>query len=242
MNTNPDSGGRRRPARRPIGAVAPQTPTLAATPTPAQPFDLNTDPILQQIHAASARSVADAQATELAGRKQALTDFGYDPGLSGLYPDESTQQAARANPFSVLANLLYQHQQAGHALDEGYNKQNLFYSSTRAEGLADEQRNYQQQRASGISGLQNQLTGLADAVLAAKNGAAATDAQGLSDAFARYQPPAAAAQPVAPPAGGGGTPALPTFNPSQTNLPPKPTSLLATLADSRRRKIGGGLL
>jgi hypothetical protein len=211
-NVNSDGGVRARPKtpKRPptalTGALAGQQGGGMNAPAVQPPslVDLSMDPILQQIQAANLSNVQGAQANELAGRKQALIDYGSEPGLEGLFPDQSTQEAAKGNPFSVLANLLYAHQQDARGIDEGLNQQNLFYSSEHDRQNQDEQHHYQQGRSAAYGGLRSQLGGLGAALLAAQSNAASSNQQGLADAFGRYTPPAT----PTPPAGPGIGPSL----------------------------------
>lgn len=183
-------GSLRRPRRKPhIPVPVPGAQQVGGAQQPPPAVDLSQDPILQQIQAANLSNVQGAQANELAGRKQALIDYGYEPGLDNLYPDQSTQGAAHGNPFSTLANLVYAHQQDTRGIDEGLNQQNLFYSSAHDQATADEQHHYQQNRASAYGGLRSQLSGLGAALLAAQSNAASSNAQGAADAYARYTPP-----------------------------------------------------
>jgi hypothetical protein len=185
------------PARSPVsragGAQAPavQPPSLV---------DLSQDPILQQIQAANLANVQGAQANELAGRKQALIDYGSEPGLEGLFPDQSTQEAAKGNPFSVLANLLYAHQQDTRGIDENLNQQNLFYSSEHDRQNQDEQHHYQQGRSAAYGGLRSQLGPRRGAPRGAEQRGVVERSRELSDAYARYTPPTTVAAPPAPPA------------------------------------------
>jgi hypothetical protein len=234
MNLDPGGGGRRPKRKQPTLSAVTNALTGGGAQAPAvQPHqssmvDLSMDPILQQIHAANLANVQGAQAGELAGRKQALIDYGDEPGMESLFPDESTRSAAHGNAFSALANLLYEHQQQGRGIDENLNHQNLFYSSEHNRQNADEEHRYQQGRSGASRSLRSALSGLGAALLAAQGGAAMSNAQGASDAYSRYQPPSTIAAPAgAPPAAPGGgtssfgspTPKLPTFDTSKTTLP-----------------------
>src|SRR6266487_5305415 len=141
-------------------------------PQPAQPQlpDWQADPVLQRIQAQQQASLAQAQTAAIAQRQQAEIGFGYDPNYA--YADENTRQAAQQNPFSTLAQLLQGHQRAGTNIDEGYNKQNLFYSGHRAQALGDEAQNYLQNQYNAQQGLQRQLTGISSNLLAAQTGGA----------------------------------------------------------------------
>jgi hypothetical protein len=148
-------------------------------------IDFSGDPILAKIRAMNAQNIANAENAALAGRKQQLIGYGFDPALQGLYPDEATAEAARQNPFSTLAQLLFNHQQQGQQLTEALNKANLFYSGERIKQTGLEGRNYTLQQSQAGNALQNALNTIANSVLAAKMQAQQAELQGESDAYTR---------------------------------------------------------
>lgn len=163
-------------------------------PAPGAPgapstVDLSADPILQQIRALSQQHIQGAQTDELAARKKTLLDFGYDDRLKGLYPDAQTADAAKQNPFSLLANMKNAYEQGTKGLEDNLNKSNLFYSGARGTALADNSRHYQAQQADAFAGLNERLAQLSAALLAAKQQGQQDDLHGLADAYGRYQPP-----------------------------------------------------
>jgi len=161
--------------------AAPQAAPLAV--------DLSQDPILQQIRAIGQQHTQGAQGDELSGRKQALIAYGYDPSLDSLYPDENTREAAKQNPFSVLAIQKHDYGQRTTALEENLNKGNLFYSGARGTQLGENSRAYQQQQAGSYGVLNDTLGGLQRALLAARQEEADRNATGLAEAYGRYVPP-----------------------------------------------------
>jgi hypothetical protein len=138
---------------------------------------------------ASARSasqqVADAEASALGARKTSLIGYGYDPALQKLYPDNSTAEAARQNPFSTLAQLLYGHNQRDHSLTEALNKANLFYSGERINQTGNEGREYTLEQSQAGTALRSALAQIAQQVLQAKMQAQQNELQGESDAYNR---------------------------------------------------------
>jgi hypothetical protein len=167
--------------------VAPQTAPQATPQAQAQPQaqfpDWQADPVLQRIVAQQQASVAQAQAAAVSARQQAEINYGYDPGYQ--YADQNTSQAAQQNPFSVLAQLSQQHQRNETGIDEGYNKQNLFYSGHRAQALGDESQGYLQRQYQAGQALHGQLSGITQNLLAAQTGASNAVGQGESDAYTR---------------------------------------------------------
>lgn len=209
------------PATAPVSAPAP-VPAPTAAP-PSFTFNPDEDPIVQMVKAAGQRSVQQAEGSELAGRKQTLIDYGYDPALSSLYPDQPTSDAAQQNPFSFLANLGHGYDVAGHNLDEQLNKQNLFYSGYRGTQLGELARSEGQQQAAGYGNLQHTLGALSDALLKARADAEGANLNAAGDAYGRYTPPetapnATAGANAAAALGGGDTssptPAAPGVSPA----------------------------
>jgi hypothetical protein len=185
----------RQPVRAP-GAVAPST---TAAPAPAAPGGFDADPILQQIRALGQRNVTGAEGAELAGRKQAMIGFGYDPALASLYPDQQTAEAARQNPFSIATELVRQHGERWRGLEEDAGGRNLLVSGHHDRDVADESRRFLAEQVGAQQTLEGQLGSLATATLAARQAAADRELTGAQDAYTRalltggYADPAAAA-------------------------------------------------
>lgn len=179
------------------GAVGPGTSPAPATPAaPAAPstnalFDPSTDPILQSIKALGTKNIGDAVAGGDALRKQLLTQFG-DPALarstmfgdlnSGTIGDENTALAAQGNPFSTVAGLQHTHQTNDQGIDNSANQANLYYSSTHANQLGDENTNYLKGISDAQGSLQSQLGAVNGQLLSAHQSAdmANIDALGTS--------------------------------------------------------------
>jgi hypothetical protein len=146
-------------------------------------FDFSGDPILARIRALNAQNISQAEASALAQRKRAEIGYGYDPALQ--YEDTATQEAARQNPFSALAQLLFNHGQRAGGLDESLNKSNLFYSGERAKQVGLEGRQYTLEQTNQQGQFQNTMDAIAQAVLQAKMQAQQQEIQGESDAYGR---------------------------------------------------------
>jgi hypothetical protein len=138
---------------------------------------------LARIRAINAQNIAQAEAAALAQRKRAEIGYGYDPNLT--YEDPATAEAAKQNAFSTLYNLLLNHTDRAHGLDENLNKANLFYSGTRATEVGREGRQYLGEQSQQQGVLQNLMDTIAQGVLQTKLGAQQQEIQGESDAYNR---------------------------------------------------------
>ena len=124
------------------------------------------DPILARTRALNQKLIENARSNALAARKQEQIRYGYDPNIS--YEDAATQEAARQNAFSTLAQLLYGHNDRALQLDEDLNKANLFYSGTRAKEIGKEGRQYTLEQTQANQGYQQRLNDIAQMVLQAQ--------------------------------------------------------------------------
>lgn len=158
-------------------------PAQAPTAPPGFSFDLETDPILQRMHALAASQRAQAESGALALRKQLAIDYG-DTGY-GKTLDESTGKAAEQNPFSVFANLANQYQTGTRNLEENLNAHNLFYGGARINALANALTDYQRQQAAATGQEQQSLTGIEQNRVAALLAADQEEQQAYTDAYAR---------------------------------------------------------
>lgn len=191
---------------------APSTPTVSPAPSSTfQGTDLSADPILAQIKDIGRRSITDAAAGGLAGAKNDLINFGSlqvpqtlrdmfatetpsndallgdlpaNPVLAAL-DDAQTAQAASANPFSTTAQLANAHTSNQHNIDQTSNLANLFYSSTHANQLADENNAYLGSQNSALQALAQALSGENTGVLDALNHAHDQYLSELPNAYAR---------------------------------------------------------
>ena len=189
-----DEYGTNTSAPKHVGQVPPQyQPPATSTATSASSgsnngsqatsFDFSGDPILARIRAYNAQNISQAEASALAQRKRAEIGYGYDPNLA--YEDAATQEAARQNPFSALAQLLFGHTQRAGNLDESLNKSNLFYSGERAKQVGLEGRQYTLEQTNAQGQYQNAMDAIAQAVLRAKMQAQAQEIQAENDAYSR---------------------------------------------------------
>ena len=200
-------------------AGGPATAPGAASGAPnaaGSPFDYSADPILQQIRAAGQQQIASQEAATLAGQRRLLTDYG-DPDLarSILGAGDPAGQAAGQNPFSVRTNMKRSYDQGVGSLEEGLNKSNLFYSSTRGKELGNAATAYQGQQAGAARQVQDMLSELAAALVATRTGVSSEIAQAQAEAAQRAQEfalqygidPAAGGATVTPGAPGTAAPA-----------------------------------
>lgn len=144
------------------------------------------DPVLQQIKGLQAANIATADAQALAARQKALINFGYSSELGNLYGDQGTQGAAQANPYSVLKELENSHNLRQKNLNEGLNRSNLWYSSTRGAKLGEESKQYLGEQYDAGQKLQGYLGELENAKLGAHQNADAANAQASQDAYSRW--------------------------------------------------------
>lgn len=230
------------PAARPRAAgnsaisSALHAPEASAAVPPADPYDFTADPILRKIEALSQQARQNATANALAARKQLAIAYGDTAGiLEGDQFDQATADAAKNNPFSILAELQRGYQANTHNIDESENAANLFYSGDRVHKLGLAAEDLQRQRAQAASALQGKLGDIQSSLAAALMGADQQDISGLADAASRAQQrattygfdpgaaPAAAAAPSHAPAPAGNL----TRNPGLSTLlqqirPPAP--------------------
>lgn len=153
-------------------APAPPAPPSPVTPGAGAGADYSGDPILAQIRALygpGGSYLTSAQGSYDEGRKRELINYGYDASLDSLYPDAATKAAAQANPYSILNQLSHANQQRETNLNEGYNKQNLFYSGHRGQALGENARAYGQEQYGASQGVQNVLRGLAGTLAGAQS-------------------------------------------------------------------------
>src|SRR3954465_1193057 len=145
------------PTQQPVSAPAGITPGASAG------ADYSGDPILAQIrglYGPGGSFLTGAQGTYDEGRKRELINYGWTPETDALFPDEATRAAAKANPFSVVNQLAHNNTTRETNLNEGYNKQNLFYSGHRGQALGENARTYQGEQYAASQGLGNVLRGL----------------------------------------------------------------------------------
>jgi hypothetical protein len=168
------------------GVVLPGGVTGTA-PKPANAYDINTDPALQQANALIGLNDEQATAAALDQKKHLLTDYG-DPELAKavLGASDPTVEAAGQNPFSTRAGLATQRDRTLHDLTEQLNQANLLYSGYRVNQEGQAAHDYQDALAKaaaaagqGLSGIDANLAG----VLAQSNRDRAAT---INDAYGRH--------------------------------------------------------
>lgn len=150
-------------------------------------LNIATDPAVVSAQANAQRIRQLAQATALRQSIEAASSLGDEGVLRSIEGISEEQiQAALANPFTQLKDIAKSGKRDRRGIDEGRNKQGLFFSSTRADDLGQSVENQQRNLQSAISGTKQQLGGIQD-ILSGRN----LDAdQGVSDAVVgaqRYQ-------------------------------------------------------
>lgn len=151
---------------------------------PPDPYDTSGDPILAKIHAITATARANAQGNAIMQRNQLAVALG---DATGITDDPNYADAAAHNPNSILAQLLKGYGDTVHSHDEALNKDNLFYSGTRAKTLTDDANDYQGQQYTARSGALASLSGIGSDLATALSGADSQDEQGLEAAYGRAQ-------------------------------------------------------
>lgn len=181
-------------------ATTPKIPPTATTKAPSPNYagtDLSADPILAQIKALGQRSAQDAASGELVQAENALRNYGsvnvpqslrdflatQTPGrddllgdlpsnpVLGALNDANTAAAAEANPFSTVKQLGQAHDTNVHSIDQATNLANLYYSSTHANELGDENQNYLGAQDSAVQALAALLSGTNNGLIDAINAA-----------------------------------------------------------------------
>lgn len=223
---------------------APKIQGTQATKAPSstvQGTDLSADPILAQIKALGQKSAQDAASGELAGAENALRNYGSvnvpqslrdfltsqtpanDPLLGdlpsnpvlGALNDANTATAAEQNPFSTVRQLSGAHDANVHGIDQASNLANLYYSSTHANELGDENQNYLGAQDSAVQQLAALLSGQNNGLIDAVNQAHQNYLSELPNAYARALANGSGdgTTPPTPPPGGAGNSVIPARPP-----------------------------
>lgn len=191
------------PAPAPAPAPAPSSggSSAPAAPTPS-PFDA--DPVLQQIKALQEQTYQHAVAAADVQRKQLLIALG-DPDMvektafgsleNPTYGDQTTELAAKQNPYSTLANLLFTHGQSQRNINEAENKANLFYSGDRIRQLGNEEHVYGSNVTTARNTTTNALNQITQGLLNTETAGSQAYLDALNAAYGRL---------VANPGSGGG--------------------------------------
>lgn len=169
----------------PSSSTSNNAPGGAAGAAPPAPFDLNADPVLQQVQAQMASSNSMAQAGALSQEEQALLQLG-DPALatSILGANDPMLAAIGNNPESQYAQLRRQYgqqlQQFGETIDPS-----LVNSGYRVQQEGQMAQALQDALANAASGFQNQYQSIQDALHQTEAQNADTLSQAWSDAYNR---------------------------------------------------------
>lgn len=156
----------------------------AGAPPPA-PFDLNADPVLQQVQAQMASANSMANASALSQEEQALLQLG-DPALaqSILGANDPMLGAIGNNPESQYAQLHRQYGQQLRQFDTTIDP-SLVNSGYRVEQEGNMAQGLQDALAQAAAGFQSQYQGIRGQLAQALAGNADTLSQAYSDAYNR---------------------------------------------------------
>lgn len=194
-------------AAPPTQPTQPQTPSQTtpqqqqqqpAAPPPGQ-YDLNADPVLQQVNAITLLADQNAQTAALRNREQMLLNYG-DPALAAsvLGADDPYVQAAGQNQQSTLAQLLRSYHHGLQNFDATLDP-SLAFSGYRIGQEGQIGQDYQDSLAQAAAGLQSGLGSVTDQLNQQLQADNAQRAQALADAYQRFVQNALAN----PPARGG---------------------------------------
>jgi hypothetical protein len=206
---SPGSDAARAPYYPTIGDTPAKTPTAATTPTtktPAGPaagsnpgapgagqsiYDLSTDPIVQKIRSLNQSNYGQSVASADSARKRALIDAGFadiarasqfgslDNPTTG---DEATALAASANPYSLAMQLARTHLANQENIDKTAGANNTYFSSTRANQLGDEGRQYLGDVSSAEGTLRDTLNGILSGLVGTRSAEQQSEADAISQA------------------------------------------------------------
>lgn len=183
-------------------------------------YDFN--PAMQEAAGIGSMGVEKARNQGASAKRKAFIDVG-SPDIAADYgADPNTVEAARQNPFSVLALLRRDAADRHTQLMNSLNSQNLFYSSTMRDELGKQAFGESQAEDNATKHLRELVGGIDRSI------------KDAAEQDAIDHPPVVTAPPVQPPgspqATGGSTTNLPPFDLSQIKLPTfsEPVDLSAT--------------
>jgi hypothetical protein len=226
-----------------VAGTSGNTPTVPAGP---QPYDINTDPALQQVQAMTGMNDQQAQAAALKQKQDQLLAYGDPTLVSSVLGDPTIAQAAAANPTSTVAQLNMQRDRNLKTLTEGLNQSNLLYSGYRVNQETQAGQDYQNALAQAAAGVNTNLGGI-DAQLAATLGTnQQQNVQALLDAYGRHatDPGVTPDTPTDPTGAGAGGAGDPTRTGSSAygqvgpSVAPDYLTALAMAARGARRPVG----
>lgn len=199
--------GQQQPQAQQSPTGDPSTDAVAAA---SQPFDLNADPVLQQVQAAVTLGNSQAQSSALNARDQALLGYG-DPALAAQVLGSSDPMVAAAgqNPESTLALLKRNYNQGLWNFDNTLDP-SLVYSGARIRGEQQLGQTYQDNLASAAANIQSTLAGINDSLNQALQGNQDRYDNALSTAYQNAISEALANPPVSFNEGAPPTPTTPS--------------------------------
>lgn len=136
----------------------------------ADPYNYESDPVLQRTRALGQRTIAEAEADALRQRRQLALDYGDAQAARELGLSEADIAAAKANPFSVRAKQAKAAHDQPMALDENLNKGNLYYSSARGTQQTNLATALLEDQSNAARGFQTSAGGISSDLLAARRG------------------------------------------------------------------------
>ena len=172
-------------AKPPSPSTSNNAPSAGGAAALPAAFDLNADPVLQQVQAQMASANSQAQAGALSQEEQALLQLG-DPALASsiLGANDPMLAAIRNNPESQYSQLGRQYhqqlQQFGETIDPS-----LVDSGYRVQQEGNMAQAYQDALAQAASGFQNQYQSIRDALAQTEAQNADALSQAYSDAYNR---------------------------------------------------------
>jgi hypothetical protein len=163
-----------------------QPPSVNTAPTVANAYDINTDPLLQQVSAMLGMNDEQAKASALAQKQAQLLQYG-DSGLAqSVLGDQTFAQAAGQNPTSTLAQLGQARDRNVHDLTENLNKANLLYGGYRVTQEQQAANDYQNQLAQAAASVNGNLGAIDNQLAQALGQNQAQKYQAMVDAYGRH--------------------------------------------------------
>lgn len=181
-----------KPPMQPSPRPTPTPTTTSAQPTePQQPRrpELDdplvlSDPLLIRAKKLAETQRGDANASALARKKRLAIETGDEKLAREFGLDEDTIRAARENPLSTFALLREAGRLEERALNDRRNKENLWYSGTRANDLSQLAKELLAREAQAGSRARDTFTGIQNDLLEALGAADAYEQDALADAYA----------------------------------------------------------
>lgn len=182
----PAGGTSSVPSSTPPSSSTSNNAPKPGVPPPAGQYDLNTDPVLNQVQASVAAANSQAQAQALAQQKQALLAYG-DPSLAKAMlgaKDPTYLAILGGDPESQLGQLGRQYGQERRQFETTIDP-SLVDSGYRAEQEGNMAQAYQDALAQAASGIQSQLQGIQGDLGSEEAQQAQAESQAISYAYNR---------------------------------------------------------